>query len=78
MIQAKVLHVKAKTKEQAEIELGNAFNTWQQENKLMEIYHIFEPVRIAETYGDSTYNTYHVTMTFFYTLREPCKESITY
>lgn len=78
LIKAKVLHVKAKSREQAELDLGEAFNAWIEENKLMEVHHLFEPERTSKIYGDHTYNEYHVTMTFFYripyALREQCKE----
>lgn len=46
--------------------MGEEFNTWMEKNPGVKIFHIFDPVRNDEIYGDRNYNRYNSTLTFFY------------
>ena len=67
-----VIQVEGKSRLQAEQMLGEAFNKWTSENQQAEIFHLFEPVRKDELYGDYNYNRYLTSLTFFYRIPRKC------
>jgi hypothetical protein len=66
VIKSHVIQVEGESRADAEILLGAAYNRWAEDNPGAVVVHWFEPVRRDRIFGDSNYNRYYTSLTFFY------------
>jgi hypothetical protein len=70
MILAHTISVEGKSRQNAEKLMGESFNDWAKNNLDCTIFHLFEPVRHNEIFGDYNYNRYYSEFTFFYVVAD--------